>query len=116
MACGQESGIQGYALSKSLQGMGDLVFSDLASLAPRGLWPKETTLTMLTAAAEVAERLPVMLPGPYDGNVQNWLALPNAESLGQARRDVIARLRRLREDLAKGDEWPPIAHHHHHAM
>ena len=66
----QESGLQGYVLSKSLQGMGELVFQDLGVLARRGLWPRATTLNMLESAANVAEQLPIVLVQSENGLVQ----------------------------------------------
>lgn len=53
-----ESGVHGFALSKSLQGMGDMLFQDMVVLAKRGLWSRERTLGLLSAAAETAGRLP----------------------------------------------------------
>ena len=145
-AATQESGLQGYVLSKSLQGMGELVFQDLAVLARRGLWPRDTTLSMLASAAEVAERLPlilaagsaitladidVVLPAVNAGvNAANGGAFPAAAAIvaaipgavngvipgghnvielaqAVARREVVARLRKLREELASEESWPP---------
>ena len=40
--------------------MGELVFKDLLVLCGREVWPKRIALSLLTNAADVAERLPVV--------------------------------------------------------
>ena len=58
-----ESGLHGYVLSKSLQGMAQSVFLDLYEFARRKmlLWNREKTLTWLSTAADTLERLPIIL-------------------------------------------------------
>lgn len=104
-----ESGIEGYALSKSLQGMGEYVFQDLSVLAKRGLWPRAATLSMLAQAAEVADRLPVHL-SPHVAAPMHEQP-PGAPHQIAQRREVVAKLRRLHAELLKLPEsaaWPPL--------
>ena len=51
---------QGFALSKSLQGMSELVFTDLLALAPKGVWPQQQTAQTLRMAADTALSLPAL--------------------------------------------------------
>lgn len=102
-ACLEESGAESYALSKSLQGMGEYVFNDLCVLARRGLWPKPRTLEMLDAAADIAERLLTPHPAdlmPGEGEV--------AAAQFEKRYRVIVALRKLRDDCETKETWPPV--------
>uniref|UniRef100_A0A7S2CGA6 Uncharacterized protein n=1 Tax=Haptolina brevifila TaxID=156173 RepID=A0A7S2CGA6_9EUKA len=127
-----EGGVHGFALSKSLQGMGDILFQDMAVLAKRGLWSRERTLSLISAAADTAERLP---PTPLsDRTIEVGLAaaaaaaghpftmtapppqhLPAAAAQTHmppsSRTEIITKLRQLHATLASATEWPPIPLH-----
>lgn len=101
----EEGGAQCYSLSKSLQGMGELIFQDLTVLARRGLWPREATLALLTSAADTAERLP---PNPAATSAGTAADADEGVVAGTGhRREVVRRLRALREQLSVGTVWPP---------
>ena len=57
-AASDARGLHGFALSKSLQSMSEMVFGDLRVLAKQGVWPREQTINFLALAADTAARLP----------------------------------------------------------
>ena len=64
----EKGGAHCFALSKSLQGMWELVFPDLLVLARRAVWPKEKTLSLLRLAIEICERLPSTTHTEWDSD------------------------------------------------
>jgi hypothetical protein len=57
-AASDARGMHGFALSKSLQSMGEMLFGDLRILAMQGVWPREQTVDFLALAADTAAKLP----------------------------------------------------------
>eukprot|EP00322_Chrysochromulina_rotalis_P000163 CAMPEP_0115834006 /NCGR_PEP_ID=MMETSP0287-20121206/3464_1 /TAXON_ID=412157 /ORGANISM="Chrysochromulina rotalis, Strain UIO044" /LENGTH=342 /DNA_ID=CAMNT_0003287435 /DNA_START=1 /DNA_END=1029 /DNA_ORIENTATION=+ len=80
-AASETCGLHGFALSKSLQGMGEVIFQDIGVLAKMAIWPREQTLTQLDAAADTAERLP---PTPLCARFLDVDAAAAATAAGEA--------------------------------
>ena len=102
------------ALSKSLQGMGSLIFLDLYVLAKKFLWCKPRTIALLEAAANTLERLPAdPLPTPPNPmpapdahmTAEEWL-LRETQLRDERRKDLVKRLRELHEKCSQAESWP----------
>lgn len=94
---------EGFALSKSLQGMAALCFEDVIVMSKAGVWPREIAVQLLQSAAQTARRLPHS--SPFYTRQSN---------------DVLAvKLAGLADELAASPTWPPrewpFNHGHHHS-
>jgi len=109
----------GFHLSKSLQGMSEVAFSDLHELAPTALWERDTTLQLLRDGADTARRLPEassylwfppeMPPPPNHapvGIVYGPANLPPYMATKQSGAEVALQLSELAERISRTDTWP----------
>jgi len=124
-----DGGVHGFALSKSLQGMADILFQDMVVLARRGVWARERTLQLLDAAADTAARLP---PTPLNDRAnevgQAAAAAAAGEPMispvtmeatdtgsanasgggGSSRSETVTKMRNARTELAAKTDWPQL--------
>jgi len=85
-AAGLPHGKEGFALSKSLQSMSELLFNDMQPLAEAGIWPRAQAASLLRTAAATALQLPCTNPRVHTAALFKDLA----DGLGKLAADVEA--------------------------
>jgi len=106
-AASRPDGMHGFQLSKSLQGMFELVYLDLIMVSQRGVWQQAETVTLLTAAAASFDCLHPIVPHP--GHSVTTATLDDSLS---PHTDTSSTLRFLAALVARQAIWPPTVDNH----